>query len=201
MFSRVNSAPSRTAVRVGIAALALALVACGPEISSDRDQTIPIPKGATYWWAGGAAVTHTTGGSAMIQNDIIHQRIQTAINAQMAAKGYKLTTDSAAANFFVRYYIGTKTEVSYQSTTTGMAAGPGWGYGWGYGGVGVGMSTTTTHPIETTVGGVVIDLVENHTGKLAWRGIVKGDVPDQAPSQERVNEVAGQVMETLPSAM
>ena len=146
------------------------------------------PAGATYVWHGAADLSQSQV-DPNIQNDIVHQRIQNAINAQMKAKGFVLTTDSAAAYFAVRYYMALQKSTELVTTTTGVGYGGGYyggyGYGWGWGGYGGGISTTT--PVTSTDGGVVIDLLQNSSGKLVWRGQVTGQV-----RQQRAQRAAGE---------
>jgi hypothetical protein len=176
------------------AALMVLAAGCGPTITSDRDESLPIPQGATYVWHGGADMSQQQV-DPNIQNDIVHQRIQNAINSQMAAKGFVRSTDSASAYFAVRYYVALQRTTELVTTTTGVGWGGGWGYGWGWGGWGGGVSTTT--PVTSTDGGVVIDVLQNSDGKLVWRGQVSGQVGDKAPSTERVNQVVAEVMSTF----
>jgi hypothetical protein len=167
-----------------ISALAMGASACGPSISSDRDETVPIPVGATYAIAGGANVGEERDPN--LQSQIVHQRIQTALNNEMVAKGFKLATEPASAAFTIRYYLQIQTSVSY-ATTAGGYGGRYGGYGWGWGG---GMAVV---PLTSTEGGLVIDLLATASGKQAWRGLIKGNVPDKAPTQEQVDNVMKQV--------
>lgn len=170
------------------ALLAVSAAACGPSITADRNSDVPIPAGASYFLAGGANVGEERDAS--LQSNIVHERIQKAIHANMQAKGYKLAASEGAATLLVRYAIGVKTEVSYQSTNVGYG---GWyGYGWGYGG---GMQTT--YPVESKKGGGVIDIVDAKSGKLAWRVKVENSAGEKAPSQERVDEVVGEMFKKL----
>jgi hypothetical protein len=171
------------------------VVGCGgPSISSDSDPNIPVPMGATYTFLGG---TQTSEGSQATdpanKNEFVHQRIQNAIREQLKAKGFKDTADSASARFLVRYFLNLRTSTSYVTTSTGMA-GPYYGWGWGYGYTG-GISTTT--PVQFKEGGLLIDLVERSSGKLAWRGTVEGDAPDHPPTQEEVSQIVAEVMASL----
>jgi len=168
--------------------LAIGAAGCGPSITSDRDASVPIPTGATYALAGGANVGEERDPA--LQSQIVHQRIQTALNNEMQAKGFKLATEPAAAAFTIRYYLQIQTSVSY-ATTAGGYGGRYGGYGWGYGG---GMAVV---PLTTTEGGLVIDLVATTSGKQAWRGLIKGNVPDKAPTQEQVDNAVKQVFAKL----
>lgn len=167
-----------------------ALAACGPSVTSQSNPTIPIPAGATYEWVGTADVN---GADPVVSNEIVHAQIQTAMEAQMATKGYKKVANDPNANFYLRYYLGTQTQTSYMTTT--MGAGP--GYGWGWGG---GMGVSTTQPIETTQGNVVVDLVQMGTNTLVWRGTMTGDLSNRAPTQQQINNSAAKVMAGLPPA-
>ena len=177
--------------RVLLAGLTLVAAACGPTITSDRDESIPMAQGATYVWAGGETVGQQVDPT--VQNDIVHQRIQTSINKEMQEKGFRRIDNVDEADFYVRYYLSLKRETSYVSSTTGMYGGYGWGWGYGYGG-----GVTTTTPIETTQGGLVVDVVERKTNKLAWRGMIKGEAPDHPPSQREVDDAMGRIMKSLP---
>jgi hypothetical protein len=169
--------------------LAVSAAACGPSITADRNPDVPIPAGATYFLAGGANVGEER--DATLQSGIVHERIQKAIHANMQAKGFKPAASEGAATLLVRYAVGVKTDVTYQ--TTGTAYRGGWyGYGWGYGG---GMQTT--YPVESKKGGGVIDIVDAKSGKLAWRVKIEKSAGDKAPSQEQLNTTIGEMFKQL----
>jgi hypothetical protein len=173
-----------------LSALAMGAIACGPSLSSDRDPSIPIPMGATYALAGGT--NEGEERDANLQSPIVHQRIQVALNEQLQAKGFKLAADPATAAFTVRYFLGMKTSVSYSTTTTGVGYRTPYGYGWGWGG-----AMASTVPIESKEGGFVVDLLQTAGGKQAWRGMIKGDVPNKPPSQEQVDRAVKRVLDQL----
>lgn len=167
------------------------LISCGPSVTTQTNPDIAIPKGATYAWVGSENVH---GDDPVVSNEIVQSMIQKSIEEQMTAKGYQKVADNADAKFYVRYYLGTKTQTSYM--TTSMGAGPGWGYGWGGG-----MGMSTTQPIETTQGNAIVDLVQMGTNTLVWRGTMTGDLSNKAPTQERINQSVATVMKGMPTAM
>lgn len=169
------------------------LVACGPSVTSQVNPNITVPKGATYAWVG---TDNVNGDDPVVANEIVHSMIKQSIQAQMAAKGYKLVSDNADAQFYVRYYFGTQTQTSYVTTSTGVGYGPGWGYGWGYGGMGM----TTTQPVETTQGNAIVDLVQMGTNTMVWRGTMTGDLSNKAPTQQKVDQATATLMKGMPSA-
>jgi hypothetical protein len=168
------------------------LISCGPSVTTQTNAAVTIPVGATYAWVGTEDVN---GGDPVVSNEIVHSMIQKAIQEQMTAKGYKLVTDQTDAKFYVRYYLGTKTETSYMTTSMGGGYGPGYGYGWGGG-----MGVTTTQPVETTVGNAIVDLVQMGTNTLTWRGTMSANLSNKAPTQQKVDQSVATIMAGLPSA-
>lgn len=188
-----------------LAVLGAALTACGPSITTEKDESIVVPAGATVAFAG-AASEGEKNVDPSVQNDIVHRRIQTAIKKQLVAHGFKPAEDPAKADFLVRYYVGVQQHTEYVTTTTGVGYGPGWGgygwgygygWGWGYGGYGGGMATTTTAPVTVADASFVIDLIDHKTGNTAWRGVWQGDPPKQAPSQEQLDASAAKMFKTM----
>jgi hypothetical protein len=174
------------------AGLTLVAAGCGPTITADRDESIPMPQGATYVWAGGETVGQQVDPA--VQNGIVHQRIQNSINRELQEKGFRRIDTVDQADFYVRYFLSLKRETSYVSSTSGVYRGYGYGWGWGYGG-----GVTTTTPIETTQGGLVVDVVDRKTNKLAWRGMIQGEAPDHPPTQREVDDAMGRIMKSLPT--
>lgn len=184
--------------------LGLAAAGCGPSISSERDDTIPVPAGATVAFAGSASEGEKNVDPS-VQNDIVHRRIQAAIKKQLAAHGFTAAKDPESADFLVRYYVGVQQHTEYVTTTTGVGYGPawggyGWGYGYGWGWGGGGMATTTTAPVTVADASFVVDLLDRKSGQTAWRGVWQGDPPKQAPSQEQLDASAARLFHNMPYA-
>ncbi|HEX5004139.1 MAG TPA: DUF4136 domain-containing protein [Gemmatimonadales bacterium] len=190
--------------------LATALFAAGctpPTITSDRNPAVPIPAGATVAFVG-ATTEGATQVSPAISNEIMHNRIQAAIMAQLANKGYKVVDSSQPSTFHVRYFVGMKQSTSYVTTTTGVGyGGPyyggygpygyGYGYGWGgYGGISTGVSTTS--PVTTTNVSFVVDLLDTQSGQTAWRGVYQGEAQGTPPSDQRLKKLGDAIFQTLP---
>jgi len=170
----------------------LAYAACAStSVTSDRDSTIPIPEAAKVTFVGG---TDATGVDPAVRNDIVHQRIHSAIIKELQAKGFQVVDDEASADFLVRYFVGVKQSTEYVSTTTGMTGGWGYGYGWGWGG---GYATTTTTPVTVRDAKFVVDLVTAKDNRLVWRGELSGEAPDHPPTQEEVDGGVGRTMQSL----
>ena len=180
---------------------ALVLFACGPSITVTRDAAIPMPGAATYVW--GPPPQNVPNEKGVIeQSPVIRQRIKTAIDNGLQAKGYRLT-DSSQATFLVRYAMGSRfnqTQVTNDVVTGAGLASPnacggascwtGWDYGW-YG--------VQTRDVQTRQSGVVVDLVELKSGTLAWRGIYAKEDAGKVPTQEAVQEAVEKLFAKLPA--
>lgn len=181
---------------------ALALAACGgPTITITQDPGIPMPGAATYVW--GPPPEHVPNQQGVVeQSPIIHQRIKSAIDAELLEKGYRLT-DSAHASFVVRFAVGSKftqTQVNANySTASGVASSnvcggaSCWG-GWDYGYYG-----SQTTDVQSRQSGVVVDLVDLKSGTLAWRGIYKHEATGKVPTQEAVQKAVDKLFAKLPA--
>jgi hypothetical protein len=198
----INSS-ARFLGRIGLAITAGGLLACGPDVISDRDSSIPVPVGSTYSWGGVGSGKLPGEIDLPSENSIAAGRVEKAINAQMAAKGWRLV-DSTQATFHIHYHVGIHAQAQ---TVTDIAQPPaglncgvyncyGGGYEWGYYGP---PEATTTREVVYREGALMIDLEDAKSGKLAWRGLWKNEATGQQPTEERVNKVVGQTMKGLPS--
>lgn len=181
---------------------ALVLAACGPSITVTQDSAVPLPGAATYVW--GPPPAHVPNAQGIVeQSPIIQQRVRTAIDHELQAKGYRLT-DSATAAFMVRFAIGSRMDVTEVNSQPASASGvvpsnvcggascwSGWDYGWDGG---------QTSDVLQRKSGVVVDLVDRKSGALAWRGIYADAATGKVPSQENVQKAAAKLFAKLPAA-
>jgi hypothetical protein len=179
-----------------ILAVAIGLGACA-HVSHDRNESIPIPAGATVAFAGGKTEGNENLDPA-VDNDTVHRRIQISIASQLRSRGFQVVEASAAADFLVRYYVGVRnpTEVPSRSLRTGRTAvmGPGWGWGWG------GGTVTTLTPLDFAEVSFVVELVQRSTEQSAWRAVWHGNPGTRAPSQEEIDHQMYQIFRSAPVA-
>jgi len=120
------------------AGLALAaLASCGPTIRSDRDESVPVPRGATWAWA--VADTTAASRAASPVGEIVEQRFQRAIEATMQSKGFRQITEASQADLQLTAQFGEPSADNPRRRSAGIAVGyaAGWGYGpWGVGPIG-----------------------------------------------------------------
>ena len=184
----------------GVLTLAAVLVAaCSGTsgVSSERNDTVPIPSGATVNFRG----TTNTGSARVdpaVANDSVHHMIQRAIMAQLRAKGYTLVDSGTPATFKVRYFLQVQSSTGLAPTAGGVSGpnvGGGRGYGYGYG---FKDTTAVSTRATTSTASFEVDLVDEKAGRTAWRGMYTGEPKKGAPSEERINSLVAKIFETLP---
>ncbi len=187
-------------VAVGLAVAASAGCSASSTVSSERNDAVPIPAGATVQFRGNE-IDASPKVDPTVPNDSVHYRIQQAIITQLRQKGYTLVDTTKPATFTVRYYLEVKTTSIGYAPTAGGVSGPkvgGYrGYGYGYGQEGLADLAAATPDSAENVS-FEVAVVDERAGRTAWRGMYHGKPKSHAPSQQRINEVAAEVFKTLP---
>jgi hypothetical protein len=125
---------------------------------------------------------------------LIDDRIDAAIDAEMALKGF---SKSETPDVFVVYHVAFDQEKDISTYSSGYAGGYG-PYGWGWGG---GMGTTSTQVRNILIGTLVIDLADAKAGQLAWRGMATKEVDAQANPEKRdksINNAVKKIFKNYP---
>ena len=175
-----------------LAAAVLALSACSTlKTNTDFDPAVSFNQFKTFAW-----VEAKTTDEGYHLDGLLDQRVRDAVDNQMAAKG--LTKASVEeADLLVNYITKVDKKINVDTFNNNFGYNPYYGPGWGWGGS---MQTQTTVR-EYEVGNLIIDLVDNKTDKLVWRGSVADTIRDHNTPQERVeiiNNAIGQVMSAFP---
>ncbi len=109
-------------------------------------------------------------------NSLWDARIKSAVDAQLAAKGW--TQVDSGGDVAIVAIKTTKTERTLQTFYNGF------GGGWGWRGVGgFGQSTTTEQDYKE--GTLVVDLYDAKTKQLIWRGSAEDTLSDKAAKNEK----------------
>lgn len=152
-------------------------------VNQDYDPAYDFSKLKTY----GFIPISSEAGIDQINAD----RLSSAINSNLGAKGYSL---SEQADFGIALFFTKDTKTSIQST-----GGYGYGYGYGYRGYGgMGGSTYVTQYDEGTL---VIDFIDVAENKLVWRGVGTGALSDSPSVEERtenINNAVNQILAQFP---
>jgi hypothetical protein len=165
-----------TVLRTLRAAMPLAMLAagtagCGTGITynHDFDPSANLTGFRTYVWA-------TPPENSRGVNQMLERRFIMAIDQQLQAKGYQLST-SGEADFAVNFTVTTSQQTDYNTYYSGMGYRGGW-----YGG---GMGTSTTRATTYTNGTIIVDIFDVRSRNLIWRGTAAGTIEENASPEQR----------------
>ena len=119
-------------------------------------------------------------------------RVQKAVNAEMQARGLKLTSDNP--DFLIAEHLGKEDKVSIRDW--GYNYSPYGGYWGGYWGPGGGVST-----YQYEEGSLILDFIDPKTKNLIWRGSAKAEVDKSRTAEERealINEAVQKILKNFP---
>jgi hypothetical protein len=142
-------------------------VASAQHVQTDFDHQANFSQYKTYAWQG-----------IKPANSLWDARIKTAVDAQLAAKGW--TQVESGGDVAVVAVKTSETQRTLQTFYDGFGGGWGWRR---FGGGGFGDATTTEQDYK--VGTLVIDLYDAKTKQLIWRGSAQDTVSDKASKNEK----------------
>ena len=153
------------------------------KVKTDFDTAVDFSKFSSYYWAK----------SDPSPNDLMNQRLVSAVDHWLTAKGWIKVPD-AKAQLAVVPVLTTAEQKSINTYYDSF--GGGWGYGgWGYGG-GMGMGSSTTMVSTFVEGTLIVDLFDAGTKKLVWRGIATDTISDNpAKNAEKIQNAAKKMFE------
>ncbi len=175
---------TRVASMVLFAAATLLATGCGSDLTvqTHRDPSIRIPAKATYAWDPTPLTPkHPAELDPRANNPTIHGRVKRAIETVLASKGFR-QVDPATADFLVQYRVGVRDRREWQQTATG----------------GPGARHMTVRPLEYTEGGLMINLVERSTGKVAFQSLGLEDVTKEDASEKAILDDVTRLLKELP---
>jgi len=131
--------------------------------------------------------TYAQKDGTKVGQQLIDDRIASAIDSAMAAKGF---TKSSTPDVIVIYHVAFDKQKDISTFSSGYGGGYG-PYGWGWGGGMGGMTTTQVRDILT--GTLVIDLADAKKGQMVWRGMGVKEVDTQAKPEKRDKSITNAV--------
>jgi uncharacterized protein DUF4136 len=159
---------------LGAAAVAT-LVATGAlaqNVNTDADPSAPFSSYRTYSWTPGTPSPVT----------LTEQRIHSDVEAQMAAKGFKLATDQTPDVYIATHVL---TQAEPQIVADGF--GP-----WGFGPGAIDVNTLVK-------GTLVVDMYDANTKKMVWRGVGTATVSDKASkNNSKIDKSISKMFEHYP---
>jgi hypothetical protein len=187
------------AMRLSIAAVLvvtlLAPACSGISVNQDFNPATQFSSLQTWDWM---PVNAQRSGDPRADNAIVDQRIRSAIEEGLQAKGLRKVA-SGEPNFRVGYHLILDDRVDYE--TVNNYYGAGWGYRGVYGRYGPTMATSQTYTREYTMGTLIIDFFDVGSHELVWRGSAEGkinEVSDPVKKQERANQAVQKILGQFP---
>ena len=180
-------------VVVGLCFLLTAGTAFAQKVNVDFDKDTDFSKYRTYSFAEGTPTPET----------LTNQRIEKAIEAQLAAKG--LTKAASNADLTVVYHCSVTQKTQLNTTNLGgWGWGPGWGRGWGWGGGwrrgwgGLG-GNAITQVEQIPVGTLIVDIGDSTSKKYIWRGTASGTINSNAAKNAKtIDQEVKKMFEKFP---
>ena len=134
--------------------------------------------------------TYALKDGTKVGQQLIDDRIESAIEAALAAKG--LTKSASNPDVYVVYHVAFDKEKDISTFSSGYGGGYG-AYGWGWGGAGWAGGTTSTQVRDILIGTLVIDMADAKKNQVAWRGMGVKEVDTQAKPEKRDKSITNAV--------
>ena len=152
-------------------------------VKTDYDQSVDFSGFKTYNWDS----DHAIPGDALARDPILRKRIKKAVDQEFQAKGFE-RRDTGPVDFTVVIHAGVKERMRVTNWGSFGWYDPWWGP---YGG-----QVDVSYYTEGTL---VIDVVNDKTRELAWRGLGEGLVREYSDTEKREADIRNTVMEILKS--
>ncbi len=167
----------RAVTCAGLSVPIVFLAACaGAHITTDYNHSANFAQIHTYSWL-----------KVQASNQLWDNRIRRDVDQQLKEKGW--TEVPSGGQAAIAAFGATHEQKSLQTFYDGFGPGYGgwyWG-GWGMGGMDMGYSTT--QPVYTPVGTLVVDIFNDNSKHLIWRGIarqvISGNPQENRPKLEQ----------------
>jgi len=172
----------------------LALAGCtSMPVTTDVNPNASVAVCHTYAWAH----EHEAAGTqAAYSNPLNADRLQVAIQSNLAARGIRRADDPKTADCVVGYAIGSRVVADqYGGLSLGLGYGwGGWGGPWGFGRYGYDWPTVRNE------GRISVDLFDARTRKPIWHASVNQNVTNlTGPDAEaRINAAAAAIFAKFP---
>jgi hypothetical protein len=131
-------------------------------------------------------------------NQLNVDRVTKAIRAEMAAKGFKETSDNPDLKVNAVAILKNKTQVTANSNYYGYG-GMYRPYGYWGGGAMMAGGSTTFYTNDYVDGSLVIDIISTKTDKLIWQGIGNAEIDNKPDNPEEfINSSVKSIMAGFP---
>ena len=165
-------------------------------VVTDYDSSFPIASYKTYRWSDGA-ITRSSG-NVLANNPLVLKRLKNAVDRELATKGYVLN-NIGPIDFTLSVYAGVQERESYNPPPMGFYYYRGYHHNrFGHGRFGM-YDPYLWGPYVSYYkeGTLVIDVTDQKSNELAWRGIAQGIMKNYDTTREMQQDIDGAVTKIL----
>jgi hypothetical protein len=170
--------------------LAVTLLSCSQQaaVNADYDTSADFTKYKTYAWLDEVLPPDKVPENLGAPNDITDRRIRSAIDGEMAAKGFTTTTTNPDLVIF--YHVGLEDKVDVTD----------WGYSYASTGRYWGWNTRNVDTYNYQEGSLIVDFVDMESKVLVWRGTAQQVLGDLSPEEadQFIKDIVNEVMALYP---
>ena len=162
--------------------LLLALACSSLRVNVDFDPNEDFSAYRTFTWF---PREQRVQGDYRVDNPLLDARIRSAVERELAARGYRKVTDRNP-DFYVAFYLSVEDKMDVYTVNRGY-----YDY-WGYG-----VMIPETRVRQYEEGTLVIDIADAREKQLTWRGIGKGRLRRNPTPEQTTKDVDAAVAEIL----
>jgi len=146
--------------------------------------------GSSFAWA--PAATALLSRDPRLNNEIAADRLRSAIEASLLARGYRLAANPGDADLIVSYQVMLQDRIDVSLQGRGGFCGPRFGC--------TAPNSYDLNQSEYTHGTLVLDLRERTSGRLVWRATNDKKLKSKDASQDKLNKELMAMTKSLPPA-
>lgn len=158
----------------------LGAIVCAQSVTYDFDRSANFTKFKTYAWVRGTDLS----------DQLNHQRIVRAVDAQLSARGFSQVEAAANPDVLVAYHASFDRNLEITAS--------------GFGGYRLaGPRSGTARVEEIVVGTLAIDMVDRQTRNIVWRGMATKELDAKASPEKKeknINKAAEKIFKNYPPA-
>jgi hypothetical protein len=169
---------------------ALLVITCnlfGQDVRYNFDKSADFSKYKTYKWV-------QLKDAPKVDN-LVETQIRNAVDAGLVTKGLT-KTEADNADLYIGFQAAIGQEKQFTSYSSDWGYGGGWGRGGWYGG-GMGSSWTTGETSTIYTGQLALDMYDQSTKTLVWRGVASKTLDTKAKPEKREKNLAKAVTKLL----
>ena len=184
--------------RLSVVSLVWVLFGCSTlQVNSDYDAAVDFSVLHSYDWLPSPRIK--SGDPAIQYDSLMEQRVKSAVEVQLAAKGFRRQAEHP--DVLVTYHVAVDRKISVTYLNELYGYGPGWGVGYRRNMLHYGYPSSEAIVTEYQQGTLIIDIVSASDKQLIWRGTASDEVyPDNSAEarEKRVREAVQKILALFP---